>query len=317
VLCSYLDQGIAMWNFPVWHRGFLSSVREMERNSYTSFFKTPRARMILLEGHHSLKQLLRMVVGRNESLYEHYLFDQQFAHQGWSGMVASVEDNPHTLLDHRKITLHDVIMFELMLEIDALDRQFGENWKPLDNVVDSLSPDLLAPVEVTELDEVTTLWQEAFEWSYYDEVLAAIRGVNQPEQVKPASFQAMFCIDDRECSFRRYLEKGDPRCETFGTPGFFGVEFFFQPDHGKFYTKLCPAPVTPKYLIKEIGVRRKHKKDAHFTKDTHTLFSGWLITQTLGFWSALKLFLNIFKPSSSPATASSFHHMVKYSRLTI
>jgi uncharacterized protein YbcC (UPF0753/DUF2309 family) len=106
-------------------------------------------------------------------------------------------------------------------------------------------------------------------------------------------------------------------CETFGTPGFFSVEFFFQPDHGKFYTKLCPAPVTPKYLIKEIGVRRKHEKDAHFTKHSHSLFSGWLISQTLGFWSAFKLFLTIFKPSVSPAMASSFKHMEKTSKLTI
>jgi uncharacterized protein YbcC (UPF0753/DUF2309 family) len=135
--------------------------------------------------------------------------------------------------------------------------------------------------------------------------------------IKVKSFQAMFCIDDRACSLRRYLEKHDPACETFGTPGFFGVEFFFQPDHGKFYTKLCPAPITPKYLIKEIGVRRKHEKDVHFTKHSHSLFSGWLISQTLGFWSAFKLLLTIFKPSVSPAMASSFKHMEKTSKLTI
>jgi uncharacterized protein len=127
----------------------------------------------------------------------------------------------------------------------------------------------------------------------------------------------MFCIDDRECSFRRYLEQFDPACETYGTPGFFSVEFFFKPEHGKFYTKLCPAPVTPKYLIKEIDTKEKRKTDPHFTKHSHSLFRGWLITQTLGFWSALRLFINVFKPSMSPATASSFRHMDKYSKLTI
>lgn len=317
ILCSYLDQGISMWNFPVWHKGLLASIREMERISYASFFKSKRAKKILTGGHPQIESLLKILVG-DASLYKQYLFDQQFSHQGWSGMVSTVEDYPQTLLDHKKISLHDLIVFELLLEIDALDDHFGETWLPLSEMIKERPVDLFAEVPETELDEVTTLWQESFEWSYYDEVLNAIQRMaigNGKSTTK--TFQAMFCIDDRECSFRRYLEKFDPACETYGTPGFFGVEFFFQPDHGKFYTKLCPAPITPKYLIKEIGVRRKHEKDAHFTKHSHSLFRGWLITQTLGFWSAFKLFLNIFKPTTSPAMASSFRHMEKSSQLTI
>lgn len=127
----------------------------------------------------------------------------------------------------------------------------------------------------------------------------------------------MFCIDDRECSFRRYIESIDPSCETFGTPGFFSVEFFFQPENGKFYTKLCPWPMTPKYLIKEVGSKTKRETDIHFSKRTHSLLGGWLISQTLGFWSAVRLFINIFKPSMGPATASSFKHMDRFAALTI
>ncbi len=317
ILCSYLDQGISIWNFPVWHKGFLASIRELEKNSYSSFFRTSRAKELLLKGHCQIPQLLRIIVGFNESLYQHYLFDQQFAHQGWSGMVAMIEDHPETLLDHRKISLHDLIIFELLLEIDALDYLFGEYWLPLEQGLFNQPEELFAAVTVTELDEVTMLWQEAFERSYYDEVLAGLLQQDPETTARKKSFQAMFCIDDRECSLRRYLEREDSHCETFGTPGFFGVEFYFQPDHGKFFTKLCPAPVTPNYLIKEIGIRRKHKRDAHFAKRSHSLFHGWLIAQTLGFWSAFKLFLNIFKPSLGPATASSFQHMDKHSKLTI
>ena len=178
--------------------------------------------------------------------------------------------------------------------------------------------DLFAPIAETELDAVTAIWQESFEWSYYDQVLAGVKSQKpSPKRNTTKTFQAMFCIDDRECSFRRYLEKLDPSCETFGTPGFFGVEFFFQPEDGKFYTKLCPAPVTPKYLIKESGVKTKREKELHFTKHSHSFYGGWLISQTLGFWSAFKLFLNVFRPAMSPATASSFRHMDKYSQLTI
>ena len=39
IVCSYLDQGIAIWNFPIHDKGFLASIREMERHSFTSFFR--------------------------------------------------------------------------------------------------------------------------------------------------------------------------------------------------------------------------------------------------------------------------------------
>ncbi len=316
ILCSYLDQGIAMWNFPVWHKGFLSSIREMERASFTSFFKTKKVRNLLLEGKCGIEYLLTLIVG-DPTLFEGYLFDQQFAHQGWSGMVSAIEDNPATLLDHRKISLHDLIILELLLELDALEDQLGNEWQALGTVMTVRTIPLFATVPVSELSEALMMFQEAYEWTYYNDALAGLQSQHSAPIQAGRSFQAMFCIDDRECSIRRYLEKFDSNCQTFGTPGFFGVEFFYKPEHGKFHTKLCPAPVTPKYLIKEIEGRGKHERDLHFTKQTHSLFRGWLISQTLGFWSAIKLFVNIFKPSFSPATASSFRHMDKFSKLTI
>ncbi|HTE29813.1 MAG TPA: DUF2309 domain-containing protein [Chryseolinea sp.] len=317
ILCSYLDQGISVWTFPVKERSFISSIRELERNSFTSFFRRQRAKELLLKSTCEIADLLKILVG-DESLYKDYLFDQQFAHQGWSGMFSTIEDMPQTLLEEKKPSIHDLIVFELLLEIDALDFHFDGEWSPMGTRLKDKPVPLFSRVEESELDEVTAMWQEAFEWSYYDDVLA---GIKMPQTVKKVSgsktFQAMFCIDDRECSLRRYLEKFDPRCETFGTPGFFSVEFFYQPEDGKFYTKLCPAPVTPKYLIKEAGTKKKRNRDIHFTKHAHTFYGGWLISQTLGFWSALRLFINIFRPTMSPATASSFRHMDKFSRLTI
>jgi uncharacterized protein len=316
ILCSYLDQGIAVWNFPIREKTFLASIREMERNSLSSFFRRSRAKSLLLDTACEISDLLKILVG-DESLYHRYLFDQQFAHQGWSGMVSAIEDQPNTLLDSRKLSMHDLIVFELLMEIDALDLTFGKNWKPLNESIEEVPTPLFANVPQTEMHEVLFIWQEAFEWSYHDQVLAGIaQKKNEPKQYATKSFQALMCIDDRECSFRRYLEEFDPSAETFGTPGFFSVEFYYQPEGGKFYTKLCPAPVTPKYLIKGIG-GEKREKDAYLGKASHSFYGGWLISQTLGFWSALVLFLNIFKPSMGPATASSFKHMSKKSQLTI
>ena len=316
ILCSYLDQGIAIWSFPVQHKSFLEAIREMESNSLSSFFRTKRAKELLLTSACEIRDLMNILIG-DESLFKQYIFDQQFAHQGWSGMFSVIEDEPGTLLEQKKPSIHDLIVFETLLEIDALDFTFGEKWKPMAAVLKRRPEPLFDPVQTSELDEVTTLWQEAFEWTYYDEVLAGL-SAHTPKQISSArSFQAMFCIDDREGSLRRYLEECDPKCETFGTPGYFGAEFFFQPEHGKFYTKLCPAPVTPTHLIKETGGTLRREKEFHFSKKSHSWYGGWIISQTLGFWSALRLFINIFRPSMTPASASSFRHMDRFSNLTI
>lgn len=50
---------------------------------------------------------------------------------------------PEMLLDRKKITIHDVIVFELLLEIDALDYHSGKNWRPLANVMKGSAEDLL------------------------------------------------------------------------------------------------------------------------------------------------------------------------------
>lgn len=319
VVCSYLDQGISIWRFPNSNLSFLEAIRQLEKSSFSSFFKTKRARNLLLDTSVSLKDLLQIIIG-DESLFEHYLFDQQFAHQGWSGLVSAAEDNPAGLLDSRPISLKEFIHFELLLEIDALQAQFGSSWSSINQKLKKIPEALFAPIETTELEEVVELWQDAFEWSFYDQVLESIKeNVNhQTEQKTKSSFQALFCIDDRECSLRRYIEEIDSTATTFGTPGFFGVEFYFQPESSKFLTKQCPAPVTPKYLIKEFGSKQaKTSKDFHFGKYAHSLIPGMLITHTIGLWSAFKLAINLFKPSIGPASAHSFDHMDKISNLTI
>jgi len=317
LLNNYLDQGIAAWPFPQHDLSFWHAIQKLEANSYTSFFRTKKASKFIQQNEPDLLPLLQRLVG-DENLYAHYIFDQQFTHPGWSGMVAMVEKQPNSLLDSRKINLIEMIALELLFEIDALDHHFKENWKPLNDALEMEPTPIFSPTQAHEMDSVLQLWQEAFEWTYYDEVLAGLSVSSQqtPTQESP-SFQAFFCIDDRECSIRQHLEYQDPQCETYGTPGHFGLECFYQPENGKFYTKVCPPPVHPTHLIKESNRKDKRKTDAHFGNNSHSLFGGFLIAQTLGFWSALKLAWDIFKPSPNPATASSFKHMDKRSNLTV
>ena len=233
-------------------------------------------------------------------------------------MVGAIEKAPNSLLDSRKISLRELIIFELLLEIDALDFSLGNHWKPLSTVVASTPLNLFEEVASNELQEVFRLFQDAFEWSYYDGVIAGLQLGKSPEKKETIpSFQALFCIDERECSLRRHIENIDPHCETLGTPGFFGVEFYLQPENGNFYDKLCPAPVTPKYLIKEFGVTEKRKHDHFYTPQTHTFFGGILAAIGFGVWAAVRLLQNIFRPVMSPAISNAFAHMNKESQLTI
>ena len=317
LLSAYLDQGISIWPFPLEAKGFLDSIRQLQAGSYSSIFKSKRVEKLLQNPDLNLEDLLEILVGDPKG-YGWYLFDQQFAHPGWSGMVSVLESQPESLLDSKRISLEDLILVECLLEIDALDKKFGESWIPLGHQYPHDTHHLFEIGLIEEVDLVLQCWQEAFEWSYYDEVLSGIRAVvPTPDKPKVPSFQALFCIDDRECSTRRHLEYIDPNCATYGTPGFFNVEFYFQPEYGKFHTKSCPAPVTPKFLIKETAKHKKLASDVHFNQRSHSLVRGWLSAQTLGFWSALKLVGNVLRPSSSALEVSSFQHMDPKGSLSI
>lgn len=324
ILCAFLDQGIAVANIPFVNKNFTDSIRELEQNSFVSFFKTKTVRQQFLSGNYSITELLRIIVGREE-YFEQYLFDQHFAHHGWSGFISAVEDNPQTLLDPKKITLKELIEFELLMELDALNFNLGNNWQPLTKNINVAPVNLFEDVAKTEFAEVIELWQDAFEWSYYDSVLKGIQLSNQKKEslnnqtsvVSERSLQAIFCIDEREDSIRRHIEAVDKRAETFGAPGFFGVEFYFQQQGSKFYDKLCPAPVTPKYLIKESEATSTRKDELIYTKHTHGFLTGFALSITFGFWAFVKTVLNLFKPKMSPAISNAYGHMDMQSVLTI
>lgn len=322
IIGSYIDQGIALTAFPYEDKGLLNAIRQLEKYSAVSFFKTKEARALLADTSCTITKLLQILVGKDHTdYYDQYIYDQQFAHRGWSGIVSTLEENPGSLLYAKNISLEDLIILELLLEVDVLTERLGCEWKPLgDLTTQPALDDMFADQPDNELQEVLRLWQDAFEWGYYDTVLSGISLGYQPStSTDPASFQAIFCIDDREYSIRTHIERVDTNCETLGAPGFFGVEFFFHPAHAKFYDKLCPAPVTPKYLIKEIPHEASHtpRKEIMYTKHSHGLVSGFASSLLLGVPALGRLIINLFNPTMSPAIADAFAHMDSAAELTI
>ncbi len=314
LISNYLDQGISIWHFPVVNKGFLTAIRHIENNTKESLFRTEKAKNLLFSNDLSITKLLKLLVGKEE-FFARYLFDQQFSHPGWSGMVAVIEHNPNLLYDKRKITLREFIILELILELDVLYDKFHDMWSPLGYKAQLKDAELFTEVPQSELFDVYKLWLEAYEWNFYKQTLGGLKKSfskikkKEKAQDSKSKFQAFFCIDDREISIRRHIEMLEENCETFGTPGHFNIVAYYKPEKGKFLTKVCPAPLQPKHFIVERHKDKSIKRDTHFSKKTHSALWGWILTQTLGFLSGLNLFKMLIKPSISEGTNYSFDHM--------
>ena len=110
-------------------------------------------------------------------------------------MVATLEARPDSLLSPKQISLNDLIIFELLLEIDHLENELGRNWKPLSDSISQEPIDLFKEVANTELHEVLKIWQDAFEWSYYYEILTGIQQLNKNNERSPS-------VEDGEKKFQ-------------------------------------------------------------------------------------------------------------------
>jgi uncharacterized protein len=311
ILASFLDQGIALWHFPFEEKGLLGAIRTLEENSYSSFFNSKRAKSLLFSDDLSIEKLLKIVVG-NPAYYSNYLFDQQYSHKGWSGMMSVIEDNPDTIFYKKNVKFKDLILLELLLEIDALDNVLGKKWQPIAQNFTKEPVDYLSPVKQGELEESLQLWQEAFEWDYYDDVLAGVGYLakNRKNAIEnEVSFQAMFCVDDRECSYRRHLESVDKKCVTLGAPGYYGAAIYFQPFGGKFYDKNAPVALTPKHLIKEVEMKQVRKHEIFHNKKTHSLLQGLISTFSIGLLAGFKMTLDLARPKMQADISNAFSHM--------
>ena len=95
------------------------------------------------------------------------------------------------------------------------------------------------------------LWQKAYEWNLYSKFANALITHNQKRRSPKdsAKCQVVCCIDDREESFRRYLEEINDGYETVGTAGFFGVDAEFHSLYEQ-PAAYCPANIVPSHMVR-------------------------------------------------------------------
>jgi uncharacterized protein YbcC (UPF0753/DUF2309 family) len=319
---GYLDQGLTTWRMPGADRlGLFDCVAHLARRSRLPLlpFDTPGARALLeLSAPDALTQALARTVGR-EDWYEAYLLETLLTQPGWAGLMSECERNPGLLLAHRRMTLLDCAAVTLVAELGCLERELGRGFAPLSQASVSVQDAMLAPdarPDRTDAEKLLSVWQEAFEWSYYEPLLGALStNVGRAQRRRPApTAWAVFCIDDRSSSLRRYIEEVAPTVETFGTAGFFGLDFFYRGVDDAIAGKHCPAPMTPRHLIVE-AFEKKEEQDGdralpwwrravHLEASPNTFLGGWVLSYALGLGAAARLVANVLRPSLAPVTVA-------------
>ena len=131
-------------------------------------------------------------------------------------------------------------------QLCGLDASIVEQWTAR-NVAELES-------ELQQLDGVRRrrILHQAFERTVRHRLYDALMGHAPRELPAPPVFQAVFCLDEREESFRRHLEEVEPACETFSTAGFFNVAMYHQGVSDAHPRPLCPVAIRPAHYVAEI-----------------------------------------------------------------
>lgn len=315
---QFLDQGISIWRMPHAHTGFFQAVGQLVRESWlplVPFSRQGIREYFAISPEEVITRILEQLLG-NMRFAEAYLLETSLAHPGWSGVISRLQAEPGQLVVRRQIRLADFLALELMAELAVIEEHLGRDFVPL---IESheLPPELPCDpdyrLQWTPEEKALRQAQIEREQQWRSPVLDQIRRQPPMPEGPVPEVQAFFCIDDRECSIRRHLERIHPALETFGFAGFFGVDCMFQGADDAFAFKHCPQPVQPHHLIREIPRKTNDRRRLHLPfegdGDSHTLIRGFLISQTVGLWAALKLAFSLFRPSMSPLTASSLRRV--------
>jgi uncharacterized protein YbcC (UPF0753/DUF2309 family) len=133
-----------------------------------------------------------------------------------------------------------------LAQLCGLDVSVVEQWKAQD-VTDLES-------ELQDLDGIRRrrILHQAFERTTRHRWYDALARHAPQELSAPPVFQTVFCIDEREESFRRHLEEVEPACETFGTAGYFNVAMYHQGASDAHPRPLCPVAIRPVHYLAEI-----------------------------------------------------------------
>jgi uncharacterized protein YbcC (UPF0753/DUF2309 family) len=194
-------------------------------------------------------------------------------------------------------------------------------WKPED--LNRLTPGswlrLVEEIEAFNGVERRRIFHLAYERCYRNQTLDAISNyARRPNPAPPLTaagvplFQIVTCLDEREESFRRHLEEVEPRCETFGAAGFFGVAMYYRGAAEANSRPLCPVVIKPQHYVEELpsysfttthARRAKTRKilgtaSHHVHRGSRSLLGGAL-TALVGSLASIPMVARILFPRTS------------------
>jgi uncharacterized protein len=151
---------------------------------------------------------------------------------------------------------------------------------------------------------------QAFERSIRHRLYDALAQHTPQAPAGPTTFQAVFCLDEREESFRRHLEEVEPTCETFSTAGFFNVAMYHEGVTDAHPRPLCPVAIRPEHYVAEIEAdesrmmrhtRRLHRRAVGFLgynvhRGSRRPVSGAVLMTVFGWLALVPLVLRVLFP---------------------
>lgn len=313
LVANYLDQGVASISMAEYAGDFWTALRK-QLNVARPLGLSQRIALLVAE--HDPEEVIAICLKKllpPAADVKTFFLEILVAARGWSGVIAQIEMRPECLNYPRKIALIDYMALYLLLLSDALA---GTHYNPATLLVENHNSEFFterAPEE-TEIEKIYRLWHDAREMSLYFSALGALKknallARERSTRLGRADFQAVFCIDDREESIRRHLEEVAGTVETFGAPGFFGIDMVYQGPFDAIAIKQCPVPVTPRHKIR--GLRKSKRKIPLnrlemnlWHRHGNNLLLGSIISMFFGLVTLVRMAFSIHLPSRSFATIS-------------
>ena len=289
-----------------------------------------------------LAMLSRLRVPPEE--FEDFLAAELLALPGWGGLVHCLEKDP-ALAPHLRLdfSLMDFLAVRLTYLVVALEDILGSAsaWReirPAEAPHDSLTQAArlydsaqlvgLSSVELGALSaddfgflrreleafnelERRRIWHLAYERRHERQVLIPLAKHRAAPPARPEgrpTAQVIFCIDDREESFRRALEEICPSVQTLGAAGFFGCAIDYAGIDDARGVALCPVVVKPAHEVREapleatVQARRQSVRRLwarlrrQATVGSGTVFRGAVSTALLGAFSLFPLVFRVLSP---------------------
>jgi uncharacterized protein YbcC (UPF0753/DUF2309 family) len=227
---------------------------------------------------------------------------------GYSGRLSGIRDAARHRIHKRDASHIDARAFLTFQLAQVL------GWTPA--FLTRVSPEhwttLVEEIEAFPVLDRRWTFQQAFERRFRVQALDAL-ALHPPavgRWTMAPRFQAAFCIDAREESFRRHLEEIAPEVETFGLPGFFGVAIYYRGAADAYYSALCPIVVKPQHWVREdvvYSLEESNRRRASTRRvlgtashrmhlGTRTFAGGALLTAGLGVLASFPLMARVLLP---------------------